>query len=58
LIVIGIAISYWVDFGLIRGLPYGDNQWRIALGIQNVPAGLLLIGMFFLPESLRWLAIK
>ncbi|KAI8335110.1 general substrate transporter [Chlamydoabsidia padenii] len=57
-IVWGIMISYFVDYGCIRGLPYGDKQWRVPLGIQNIPAGLLLIGMFFLPESLRWLALK
>ncbi|KAI8096978.1 general substrate transporter [Halteromyces radiatus] len=58
LIVLGIMVSYFVDYGCIRNLPYGDNQWRVPLGIQIVPGGLLLIGMIFLPESLRWLAVK
>lgn len=33
-----------------------QKQFRVPLGIQIVPAGLLLIGMFFLPYSPRWLA--
>ncbi|CAO3592944.1 unnamed protein product [Absidia cylindrospora] len=51
-------LSYFVNYGCVRGLPLGNNQWRVPLGIQVIPGGLLLIGMFFLPESLRWLAIK
>ena len=47
-----------VDYGCVRHIAEGDKQWRTALGIQIVPGGVLLIGMFFLPESLRWLAIK
>ncbi|KAI9488205.1 general substrate transporter [Zychaea mexicana] len=58
LIVLGIMMSYWVDYGCVRHIPEGDKQWRTALGIQIVPGGILLIGMFFLPESLRWLALK
>ncbi|KAI7857479.1 general substrate transporter [Circinella umbellata] len=58
LVVLGIMMSYWVDYGCVRHIAEGDKQWRTALGIQIVPGGVLLIGMFFLPESLRWLAIK
>ncbi|KAI8139029.1 general substrate transporter [Fennellomyces sp. T-0311] len=58
LIVLGIMMSYWVDYGCVRHIPEGNKQWRTALGIQIIPGGLLLIGMFFLPESLRWLALR
>ncbi|KAI7907082.1 general substrate transporter [Cokeromyces recurvatus] len=58
LIVVGIMLSYWVDYACIRHIPVSNKQWQIPLGIQIVPGGLLLIGMFFLPESLRWLASK
>ncbi|RCH88311.1 hypothetical protein CU098_004910 [Rhizopus stolonifer] len=56
LIVLGIMMSYWIDYGCLRHLPTGDNQWRVPLGIQLAPGGILCIGMVFLPESLRWLA--
>ncbi|ORX60426.1 general substrate transporter [Hesseltinella vesiculosa] len=57
LIVLGIMVSYFIDYGAKIHLT-GTNQWRVPLGIQIVPGGILLIGMFFLPESLRWLAVK
>ncbi|KAI9317407.1 general substrate transporter [Dichotomocladium elegans] len=58
LIVTGIMLSYWVDYGCVRHIAAGERQWRTALGIQIVPGGVLLIGMIFLPESLRWLALR
>ncbi|ELU45928.1 sugar (and other) transporter domain-containing protein [Rhizoctonia solani AG-1 IA] len=46
--------------GVGYGCQYIDNeaQWRIPLAIQVVPAILLLVGMFFLPFSPRWLVEK
>ena len=36
----------------------GDIQWRLPLGLQAVPGLILFLGMFLLPESIRWLALK
>ncbi|KAI8637011.1 general substrate transporter [Parasitella parasitica] len=58
LIVLGIMISYWIDYACLRNLPVSNTQWRVPLGIQLAPGGILFIGMAFLPESLRWLALK
>ncbi|KAJ8656085.1 hypothetical protein O0I10_008308 [Lichtheimia ornata] len=58
LVVLGIMLSYWVDYGCVRHIPVSDRQWRTALGIQIIPGGLLFLGMFFCPESLRWLALR
>lgn len=33
----------------------GSNQWRIPLGIQLLPGGLLFLVYFIIPESPRWL---
>jgi hypothetical protein len=33
-------------------------QWRLPLGLQLAPGVILLTGMLFLPESIRWLALK
>lgn len=32
-----------------------NNQWRVSLGIQNVPAGILALLILLFPESPRWL---
>ncbi|KAL1914321.1 uncharacterized protein VTP21DRAFT_9014 [Calcarisporiella thermophila] len=55
-IVIGIAISYWTNYIVIRHIPETENlQWRIPLGLQMVPGVLLFLGMIFMPRSPRWL---
>ncbi|KAG7089023.1 hypothetical protein E1B28_010734 [Marasmius oreades] len=50
---IGFIVANWVGYGC----QYidSDNGWRLPLGLQLVPAGLLLIGIQFLPLSPRWL---
>ncbi|TXT13409.1 hypothetical protein VHUM_00776 [Vanrija humicola] len=50
----GFFAANWVGYG--TGFINGNGQWRIPLGIQLVPAVLLLLGMFVLPYSPRWLA--
>lgn len=53
MITIGILLSYISDtiFSYI-------GSWRCMLGITSIPAILLFIGLFFLPESPRWLLSK
>ncbi|KAL9049047.1 MAG: hypothetical protein Q9162_007418 [Coniocarpon cinnabarinum] len=54
-IVVGVMISYWLDYGVSLHIPASTKQWRVPVAIQIVPGGLMLIGLFFLHESPRWL---
>jgi sugar porter (SP) family MFS transporter len=50
MITIGIVVSYLADYGLS-----GMRGWRWMFGLAAVPALILVIGLFFVPESPRWL---
>lgn len=49
-VTVGIAVSYWIDLALT---PAG---WRPMFAIAAIPGLALLVGMFFVSESPRWLA--
>jgi sugar porter (SP) family MFS transporter len=50
MIVGGILIAYIVDWWLSAA-----GAWRVMLGAALLPALVLLVGMYFLPETPRWL---
>ncbi|KAI1340257.1 MFS monosaccharide transporter-like protein [Xylariaceae sp. FL0016] len=65
----GLGISmftYWVSFGSLIGTIVDNfaskiisrQAYIIPLGIVHVVPGILTIGLFFIPESPRWLAAK
>lgn len=51
-IVLGIVITHWVNYGL---KDIGPDAWRWMFGSGAIPSVLFFIGVFFLPESPRWL---
>lgn len=67
-IVIGILLSQFVNWYIGRDLPagstdefirtswYGQSCWRWMFALTAIPSALFFIGMFFVPESPRWLA--
>ncbi|KAL4885195.1 general substrate transporter [Aspergillus karnatakaensis] len=50
---IGAIVAAWVTFGTFD-MP-SEWAWRIPSLLQSVPAFITLVGMFFMPESPRWL---
>ncbi|KAF7327108.1 Sugar transporter [Mycena kentingensis (nom. inval.)] len=52
----GVALSYWVNYGIQVTQQPGPVYWRIPFGLQLVPAGIMCLGLFTLKESPRWLA--
>ena len=57
-LVIGSTFAYWLDYGVALRMPTETKQWRVPVGVQLIPGGLMLIGLFFLKESPRWLCKK
>jgi len=49
-IVFGILFAF-----IVNALLAGSEAWRWMLGLAAVPSLVLLIGMYFLPETPRWL---
>ncbi len=67
-IVVGILLAQYINWFLVRNLPqgatddfirsswFGQQGWRWMFGLTAAPSLLFLFGMFFVPESPRWLA--
>lgn len=53
LIVVGIGIAYWLEYGL--HFVGGEFAWRFPLAFQIVFALILIGGTFIIPETPRWL---
>src|SRR5580700_2412458 len=52
-ITIGILLAYVVDYAFAK-----VQGWRLMFGLAIIPAVIFGLGMLFLPESPRWLAMK
>lgn len=55
MIGVGFIVSTWVGYGSLQASDSSTFQWRFPLAFQALPAFLLAIGLFFLPESPRQL---
>ncbi|EXF76051.1 quinate permease [Colletotrichum fioriniae PJ7] len=55
---IGGLVGFWINYGVDSTMAPSHSQWLIPFAVQLIPAGLLLIGALFIPESPRWLFSK
>lgn len=53
IIAIGTMIAYWIDFGAAYGPP--DLSWRFPIAFQVVFGVIIIVGMYLLPDSPRYL---
>lgn len=58
-IAFGTLIAYWIDYGAsYTPASITDFSWRFPITFQIVFGAVLVGGMWFLPESPRWLLTK
>ncbi|KAM5356762.1 hypothetical protein ACJ41O_003408 [Fusarium nematophilum] len=53
---LGSIVVAWVTFGTFRIT--SSAAWRIPSGLQGLPSVIQLLGLYFVPESPRWLISK
>lgn len=58
MVAAGVMVSYFINYGIgiNTKLANSSSVWTIPFGFQLVPAGIMLFGLFTLPESPRFLA--
>ncbi|MGA7522807.1 MAG: sugar porter family MFS transporter [Acidobacteriaceae bacterium] len=54
-IVVGILAAYCTNWQLAR---IGQESWRWMFAVAAVPSAVFLAGLFFIPESPRWLVAR
>jgi sugar porter (SP) family MFS transporter len=67
-IVVGISAAFFTNYLILRfgqsdagwaqSLGLGTYNWRWMLGLETLPAVLYFVGLFFVPESPRWLMLR
>lgn len=67
-IVLGFSVAYFANYFVlqvsqsdapwVQALGMDRHAWRWMLGIEALPAILWFLGLFFVPESPRWLVMK
>jgi MFS family permease len=52
----GAVIGFWINYGIVHNMDRSKSlAWRLPMGVQLIPAGLLMLMIPFLKESPTWL---
>ena len=67
-IVLGITVAFFTNYLILQlgqsdaawalSLGFAEHNWRWMLGLETLPAILYFVGLFFVPQSPRWLLMK
>jgi len=67
-IVLGISVAFFTNYLILKlgqsdaawaqSLKFDEWNWRWMLGLETLPAVLYYVGLFLVPDSPRWLAMK
>lgn len=63
-IVIGLSVAFFTNYYILNlgnsgeNIWVSENNWRLMLGLESIPAILYFLLLFTVPESPRWLALK
>ncbi|KAK7883526.1 hypothetical protein LTR67_011102 [Exophiala xenobiotica] len=57
-VLFGFMLATWIGYGFYLYRPEGDMQWRAPLAFQVVWPTILLCGLYWMPESPRWLLLN
>ncbi len=67
-IVLGITVAFFTNYLILQlgqsdaawalSLGFAEYNWRWMLGLETLPAILYFVGLFFVPQSPRWLLMK
>jgi SP family arabinose:H+ symporter-like MFS transporter len=67
-IVIGISLAFFTNYLILQlgkseatwaqSLMFNEYNWRWMLGLETIPAVLYFIGLYFVPNSPRWLIMQ
>lgn len=53
---LGFCVAFWLVYGTYN--LQGDIAWKVPIGTQLIAGSFLLFGIYFIPESPRWLIYK
>lgn len=67
-IVLGISVAFFTNYAILQlgqseaewaiNMKFDEYNWRWMLGLEALPAILYFFGLFLVPSSPRWLAMK
>ncbi|POR39118.1 Quinate permease [Tolypocladium paradoxum] len=53
-----LMLGFFINYAALKTMPPSREQYRVVLGVPQIPVGLTLIASFSLSDTPRWLASK